>query len=262
MSDPSTPTPPEETSSRKKAGAAKALLAPVRMEPMLYYLCPKCNAEVDVPARPKAVTLVCRKCETFFGAHPLPKDSLQAMRRAFEKGAASIPRVYESPEDALVFTLCAPVEMVSFSLALSLEALFKAYRNNPEATMRQVGAKRLLIIGQIFNLAFFEGFATANISTLDTISQGFFDFSLDTPGVNDLSSVDEYSLVAVQGVCKGPMGAHNPETLLFADSLLVGRDGREAASGEAFGEVIFDLPAGSKQNRSTDHIVFVNPPRG
>ncbi|QJT09113.1 hypothetical protein [Oceanidesulfovibrio marinus] len=241
---------------KKKKQKPSALMAPVRLEPVLAYPCPKCGAEVTVRARHKAVTLVCEKCDTFFGAHPLPPAALLSIQQVFEKALAAIPKPSVVPENAYVFRLVRPRDQLSFALAIDLQVLLQAFTNNYEATIKRLGGTRILTTGQIYDMSSFEGFATANITNPNSAARAFIDLSADG---DSLAGLSDYSLVAFEGVCSGFMGQHNPNTLLFGDCALVGVDGYEPEAGHIFDEIVFELPISSKRNRSSRNIVFTRP---
>lgn len=232
------------------------LVAPVRLEPILAYPCPKCGAEVTVRARPKAVTLVCEKCDTFFGAHPLPADVLRSIQQRFDKAVAEIPKPAVVPENAYIFRIVRPRSELSFSLAIDLQVLLKAFSNNYEATMQRLGDKRILTTGQIFDISQLEGFATASITNPNSSAKAFLDLSTDGDALDGL---DDFTLVAFEGVCSGFMGTHNPNTLVFSDCVIIGVGGYESEAGQIFDEIVYELPSTAKRNRSNRNLVFTKP---
>ncbi|MFW5734789.1 MAG: hypothetical protein ACOCWR_07000 [Oceanidesulfovibrio sp.] len=242
--------------SDEKKTKRTVLVAPVRLEPVLAYPCPKCGAEVTVRARPKAVTLVCEKCDTYFGAHPLSAAALKSIHQRFDRAAAEIPKPSIVPENAYIFRIVRPRSELTFSLAIDLQVLLKAFTNNYEATMHRIGEKRLLTTGQIYDMSRFEDYATASISTPNSAAKAFIDFALDN---EVLAGMKDFSLVAFQGVCTGFMGPHNPETLVFADCTIVGVDGYLSEAGQIFDEIVYELPVSAKRNRSNSNLIFTKP---
>jgi predicted RNA-binding Zn-ribbon protein involved in translation (DUF1610 family) len=252
--DPSNAVTPSMCSEKKQKRAV--LVAPVRLEPVLAYPCPSCGAEVTVRARPKAVTLVCEKCETFFGAHPLSAAALKSIQQRFDKAAAEIPKPSIVPENAYVFRLVQPRSALAFSLAIELGVLLKAFTNNYDATIQRLGDKRLLVTGQIFDTSRFEEFATASVSNPESTARAFLDITTDG---EILENIPDYSLVAFEGFCSGFMGPHNPDTLVFGDCAIVGVDGYESEAGQIFDEIVLELPISAKRNRSNRNLVFTRP---
>ncbi|TVM19335.1 hypothetical protein DPQ33_02960 [Oceanidesulfovibrio indonesiensis] len=242
--------------SDEKTKKQAILVAPVRLEPILAYPCPQCGAEVTVRARPKAVTLVCEKCDTFFGAHPLPAAALKSIQHRFDKAAAEIPKPSMVPENAYVFRIARPRSELSFSLAIDLQVLLKAFTNNYEATIQRLGDKRILTTGQIYDMSRLEGFASASITNPNSSARAFLEISTDGGA---LDTLHDYTLVAFEGVCAGFMGPHNPDTLVFSDCVIIGVDGYESEAGQIFDEIVYELPITAKRNRSNRNLVFTKP---